>query len=38
MKMAPHEIVLSFRDLGTTQIQLTTLGNILMMTLQLEHL
>ncbi|KAM7334427.1 hypothetical protein ACRRTK_007747 [Alexandromys fortis] len=29
---------LSFRDLGTTQVQLTTLGNILMMTLQLEHL
>ncbi|XP_026632976.1 leucine-rich repeat-containing protein 37A-like [Microtus ochrogaster] len=29
---------LKYLDLGTTQVQLTTLGNILMMTLQLEHL
>ncbi|XP_060244295.1 leucine-rich repeat-containing protein 37B-like [Meriones unguiculatus] len=29
---------LKYLDLGTTQVQLTTLENILMMTLQLEHL
>ncbi|XP_075845822.1 leucine-rich repeat-containing protein 37A-like [Microtus pennsylvanicus] len=29
---------LKYLDLGTTQVQLTTLGNILMMTLQLENL
>ncbi|XP_057629835.1 leucine-rich repeat-containing protein 37A3-like isoform X1 [Chionomys nivalis] len=29
---------LKYLDLGTTQVQLTTLGNILMMTLQLEQL
>ncbi|XP_041491538.1 leucine-rich repeat-containing protein 37A3-like [Microtus oregoni] len=29
---------LKYLDLGTTQVQLTMLGNILMMTLQLEHL